>query len=286
MVEEGRFLDKRITRRRLIQGATDLVTAGIIIYGLRGGLSFAPTNYDYLNISPEDRETLASLKPVTIAHAAGNSPEGIEKARNAWITLAELDANIVDDEIFVDHGINFAHGLAGFNRKTWTFRIGRPNFSLQEAFEIASTGPRKIGLFIELKRGDFKSHHIEQILKWEDAYKIPILFHGNRIDQLDRARHVSGNSEKSVYVPDGQKDWAKILEEQEKEERKAVLSNPYSIWLYGQRMLENGITIYAGDANSAPQVLALNQIGVNRFINERTNLRRLFSQSESAHGQI
>ncbi len=274
MNTERSWLDKRVSRRGVIK-TSGVVASGIALFQLRQGITLNPYNYN-VNLDDGARhesERLSGKSSITIAHRAGNSPEQIVNAAKAGLRFAEGDVNKSGGQLYMDHGINagLKHvTLGGFDRETLTLRLGPPSFGVKDAFQIASASG--IGLFLELKRGSYSPQDIEKIIGLSRDNNVPTYLYSRNFDTVDMVRHTSQDPQHCVYVPDGPKQWNKIFQEQDREQRCAFLTNAWSAVTYYDglaKIKQSDRTVVVMDVVDPRTAVYLNTNGVvNGFFNE------------------
>ncbi len=274
------YFNKQINRRTLLK-AGGILASTSVIYAGRQGITFKPLPDEYGEVIPEQYDELSTFKPVTIAHRAGNTIEGIRRAKEAGITSVDIDVTVAGNEMYAEHGSYKSFGkvvIGGFDLNTWKVQIGRPNLLLEEALEVASGEGRRA--FLELKRGDFSTKRIQKIFNKADNLGLPVVASCNDFETVDRVRYITGDPEHVVYVPKWP-EWNKIFNERDKEDRRHALTNALTAKNIERRLKEYEVTAIIGDVNSSQQVLELRSRGFDRYMNSRKVLQTLFKQSAS-----
>lgn len=227
-------------------------------------------------------ETLLSHDLVAIAHGAANSIDGIKKASQAAIPFADGDLNVIGSEMWLDHGKFVGvrnYTLGGFDRNTLTLRLGDPKLSIEHAFQVAQES--EIGLFLETKRGNFDKENLNRIVELSDRYGVPLrLFSHNGAD-MDLARELTGKDNNCFYAPGSEGEWKDLIfDNLEKGEKRAVLTNSWSVWNYYQLLkdFKKDITVIVMDVNSRQKFAELERYGiVNGYFENIDTLQKLFT---------
>lgn len=207
--------------------------------------------------NPEQIEYLKNSGLETIAHRAGNSVETIKSATQSGATWVEGD---VGKRLYMGHGQNFGIGeivLAGFDAESETARIGAPLLHAKNALKL--TSQLDMGCFIELKRGNFNSSHVHDLLTWSNG---SLIIYSQHPDTVRMASEIVGPERCVFHIPDD--EWSAFAKNPDKYTNGSpVLSHYEMLWKY-KKLFKDNPAYLAGE--NPEEIIKLHRAGIIKGI--------------------
>lgn len=246
-----------VSRRDLLK-ISSAIGLGIVLHEARKGVRLG--SIPKKEMPHPTYEQIAYIKNSgleTIAHRAGNSENTIKAAARKSATWVEGD---VGERLYMGHGQNFGIGeivLAGFDVESETARIGAPQLHAKSALEIASE--LNMGCFIELKRGNFNSSHVNNLLVWSNG---KLLLYSQNPNTVRMASQIVGPERCVFHVPDD--EWNTFAKNPDKYTNGSpVLSHYEMLWKY-KKSFKNNPAYLAGE--NPEEIIKLHRAGIIRGI--------------------